>query len=308
MNARSDVLPIAQQGAGPARPETRSLVLGLVGVAAFSLTLPATRAAVAAFDPWLVGVARGVVAGFLGAIYLLAGRHRLPTRAEWRKLAAVAFCVAVAFPLLSAFAMVQVEASQGSVTLGLLPLATAVAAALLARERPSRGFWFMAGLGSALVVGYSLLRGGGSLHWADLILFLAVLVSAVGYALGAMLVRSLGGLAVISWALVLAAPFLLVPAWLLLPASPPPLSGSWLGLAYVCVISQFLGFLPWYRALAIGGIARVGQVQLLQPFLTIGAAWALLGESLDFLTPAFAGAVLAVVVAGRHFAVRRPTP
>ncbi|MBI3148798.1 MAG: DMT family transporter [Betaproteobacteria bacterium] len=284
------------------------MFLGLLGVVAFSLTLPATRAAVAVFDPWFVGVARGVVAGGLGALYLLLGRNRLPTAAEFRRLLAISVCVAVGFPLLSALAMVQVGASQGSVTLGLLPLATAVAATLLAHERPSLGFWRMAALGSALVVGYSLIRGGGALHAADLVLFAAVVVSAVGYALGAMLAPALGGLAVISWALVLAAPFLLLPAWLLLPTPLPPPSGGWAGLVYVCVISQFLGFLPWYRALALGGIARVGQIQLLQPFLTIAAAWALLGEALDPLTLGFALAVVAVVVLGRRFAVMRRRP
>lgn len=299
----------ATQFASPTAPAGAAdgLLLGFLGVAAFSLTLPATRAAVAAFDPWFVGVARGVVAGTLAAVYLGIAGRRLPTGGELKRLLIIAACVAVAFPLLSALAMVQVEASQGSVTLGLLPLATAVAAAVLARERPSRGFWALAVLGSGLVVLFSLVRGGGTLHAADLILFLAVLVSAVGYALGAVLAGSLGGLAVISWALVLAAPFLLVPAWLLLPEHWPAVPSAWLGLAYVCVISQFLGFLPWYRALARGGIARVGQIQLLQPFLTIAAAWVLLGEPLDAVTVVFALAVLGVVVVGRRLVVsRRP--
>lgn len=294
-----------QLGRPAADTELRGLALGLLGVLAFSLTLPATRAAVAAFDPWFVGVARCVVAALPAGLYLLLGRHRLPTRVELRQLLIVSACVAVLFPALSALAMVQVGASQGSVTLGLLPLATAVAATLLARERPSRGFWVLAVLGSALVVVFSLVRGGGSLHRADLILFASVVVSAVGYALGAVLAGSLGGLAVISWALVLAAPWMLLPAVLLFPENLPPLSPAWAGLIYVCLISQFLGFLPWYRALALGGLARVGQVQLLQPFFTIAAAWALLGEAFDGWTLGFALAIVAVVLAGKRFATVR---
>lgn len=292
-------------GATTLDAEGRGLVLGLLGVLAFSLTLPATRAAVTAFDPWFVGVARCVVAAVPAGLYLLLGRHRLPTRAEFFKLLAVSACVAVLFPALSALAMVQVGASQGSVTLGLLPLATAVAGTLLARERPSRGFWVLAVLGSGLVALFSLLRGGGALQVADLILLASVVVSAVGYALGAMLAGALGGLAVISWALVLAAPWVLLPAVFLFPDPLPLLSPAWVGLAYVCLISQFLGFLPWYRALALGGIARVGQVQLLQPFFTIAAAWGLLGEAIDLLTLGFALAILAVVVAGKRFSTVR---
>lgn len=285
--------------------EWRGLALGLLGVLAFSLTLPATRAAVSAFDPWFVGVARCVVASVPAALYLILGRHRLPKRAELGRLVVVSLCVAVLFPALSALAMVQVGASQGSVTLGLLPLATAVAATLLARERPSMGFWVLAVVGSALVVLFSLIRGGGSLHSADLILLASVVVSAVGYALGAVLAGAMGGLAVISWALVLAAPWMLVPAAFLYPAEWPPLAPAWVGLIYVCLISQFLGFLPWYRALALGGIARVGQVQLLQPFFTIAAAWLLLGEPLEVWTVGFALAIVAVVLAGKRFATVR---
>jgi len=188
-----------------------------------------------------------------------------------------------------------------------LPLATGLAAAWFARERPSRGFWAVAAVGSALVVAYGLVRGGGSLQSADLLLLVAVAAAAIGYAEGARLSVSLGGWQVISWALVLAAPFLVAPVWWVavrtgLQASAP----AWLAFMYVSVVSQYLGFFAWYRGLALGGIARVGQLQLLQPFLTIlFAAW-LVGEALDWATLAFAVAVVACVAVGSRMRIVDP--
>lgn len=288
-----------------ARDENLGYLLGLLAVVAFAVTLPATRVAVRALDPVFVGLGRAVGAAVLAGAFLLLTRQRPPSREQLKSLAVVAGGVVVGFPLLSAWAMRHVDASHGGVVLGILPLATAAAAALFSRERPSRRFWLCALAGSALVAGYSLVQSRGGLAWADLALFGAVVSAAIGYAEGARLARDLGGLPVISWALVLAAPVLLVPVLLAAPAAAQVPAASWAGFLYVTVISQFLAFIPWYRGLALGGIAKVGQTQLLQPFLTMLAASLLLAEPADLLTWLVAALVVAVVALGKAAPVAR---
>ena len=293
--------------AGRTALEARGLAYGFVGVACFSLTLPATRVAVADLDATVVGLGRALVAAVLAAVFLAATRSRLPAGAQVRSLGIVAAGVVVGFPFLSAWAMQRVPAAHGAVVLGLLPLATAVAGVLRAGERPSRAFWIASCAGSAAVVAFALVAGGGQAHAADLALAGAVVAAALGYAEGGRLAREIGAAQVICWALLLSAPFLAVPVGLAvrrhgLDASP----AAWLGFAYVSVVSMFLGFFAWYRGLALGGIARVGQMQLLQPFLTIFASAALLGESVTATTLGFAVAVLACVAVGRKAAVARP--
>ncbi|WP_292045689.1 DMT family transporter [Massilia sp. UBA6681] len=206
----------------------------------------------------------------------------------------------------ASIALRSLPASHGALLVGVLPLVTALYAALRGHERPSRGFWGMALLGSSLVVGFALAQGGGSLHPADLLVFGAVAAAAVGYAEGGRLARSLGGPETICWALVLAAPVLLpVLLWHGIPALGGVGTASWLGFAYVTAISMFIGFFFWYRGLALGGVARVGQVQLLQPFMSLVGAALLLGEALTLANCAFAPAVAAVVFAGRRMAVRQ---
>jgi drug/metabolite transporter (DMT)-like permease len=282
-----------------ARDENLGYLLGLLAVVAFAVTLPATRVAVRALDPVFVGLGRAVGAAVLAGAFLLATRQRLPSREQLKSLAVVAGGVVVGFPLLSAWAMRHVDASHGGVVLGILPLATAATGAMFSGERPSARFWVCAVIGSALVAGYSLTQSRGALALADVALVGAVISAAIGYAEGARLSRSLGGLQVISWALVLSAPVLLVPVLLAAPSTLRLPSESWAGFAYVMVISQFLAFIPWYRGLALGGIARVGQTQLLQPFLTILAAALLLGEPGDIVTWMVAALVVAVVAVGR---------
>jgi len=283
------------------RDRRQGLLFGLVGVASFSLTLPATRAAVAGLDPVFVGLGRAVVAAVLAAVALLATRTPWPGRAHLPGLAVVAAGVVVGFPLFSAWAMRRVPATHGAIVVGLLPLATAVAAAWLAHERPSRAFWLCALAGSAVVVGFALWQGGGAFHLADLLLVAAVVSAAIGYAEGGRLARTLGGWQVISWALVLASPAMLAATLLAADARLQTASASaWAGFAYVGVVSMFLGFFAWYRGLALGGIAAVGQVQLLQPFLTIFASAWLLGETVDAATLVAAALVIATIALGRR--------
>ena len=289
--------------------ESRGLLYGFIGVACFSLTLPATRTAVAALDPTFVGLGRAVVAAVPAGLLLLATRQRFPARRYWRSLLVVVAGVIVGFPLLSALALGQLPAAHGAIVTGLLPLSSAIAGALRAGDRPSRAFWLASLAGSGVVVAFAILSGGGAPQAADLLLLVAVAAAGMGYAEGARLARELGAWQVICWALVIAAPLLLLPvalaAWQHGLAAPP---SAWLGFAYVSLISQFLAFFAWYHGLAIGGVARVGQLQLFQPFMTIAASALLLGESITPLMLAAAVLVFAAVALGRRAAIARIRP
>mgnify|MGYP001050242535 CR=1 FL=1 len=299
----ADPNPRAVRGPHPAptvADRRRGLLLGLVGVLAFSGTLPATRVAVAHLDPVFVGLGRAVVAAVLAAVVLLATRTRWPPRSAWRQLVVVAAGVVVGWPVLSAFAMRHVPAAHGAVVSGLLPLATALAGAWLAHERPTRRFWACAVFGSTVVVAFALWEGGGAPQLADLLLVAAVAAAAVGYAEGAKLSRTMGGWQVICWVLVFSAPFLVVPTFVAAGGTVPDAPWqAWAGFAYVAVVSMFLGFFAWYRGLALGGIAVVGQTQLLQPFFTIFASAWLLGEGVDPATLVAAALVVAAIALGR---------
>lgn len=290
------------------------MLLGFIGVAVFSQTLPFTRMAVAELDATFVALARALIAALL-AIVLLWQRGALssarrPRGGQWWRLAVTSVGVVIGFPLFSSLAMREVHTSHGAIVIGLLPLATAVFAAWFGRERPSPAFWLAALCGSALVVGFALWQGAGALQHADWLLFAAMVLGALGYAEGGKLSRELGGLETIGWALVVSLPVVTpVVAWLGIETAPMIAAASpraWAGMAYVSVFSMFIGFIFWYAGLAKGGVARVGQIQLLQPFLTLaGGAW-LLSEPLDAPTVAFALAVIAVVALGRKTAVRGP--
>jgi drug/metabolite transporter (DMT)-like permease len=287
------------------KAETKGLLLGLVAVTLFSLTLPATRMALESFHPLFIGTGRALLAAVLAGVYLYTGKHRRPTSHEFKYLLLVVMGVCLGFPIFTALAMGQVDASHGGVMLGIMPLTTAAVGALLFKERPSVGFWMMALLGSTLVIVFSLIQGQGSLHWADIALLIAVVTGSTSYAVGGHLSKSLGGLQVVSWALVIALPLYILPAWWFAPKFNDITATAWTGFLYAALVSQFLGFLPWFRGLALGGIARVGQTQLIQPFITILFSALLLGESIDMMTIGFALAVFGVVATGRAFNIKR---
>lgn len=283
--------------------EARGLLLGLIGVATFSLTLPMTRLAVVDLDPVWIGLARALAASVPAAAWLLWTRAPRPPRELWPRLAMVAGGVIVGFPVFSSVAMRHVDASHGAVVLGVLPLATALAGAVLGGERPSRLYWAFAVAGAAIVCGFALREGAGRLQAGDALLAVAVAAAAVGYAAGAGVAQRLGGPQTICWTLVLSAPVLLpVVAALSWHHGVSARPSAWLGFAYVTLFSQLLGFFAWYKGLAIGGIARVSQVQLLQTFMTLGFAALVGGERPDLATWAFAAAVVAVVAAQRRLA------
>ena len=282
----------------------RGLWLGVIGVLLFALTIPMTRlaggpASDPQLDPLFVALGRAAVAGLLSAAYLLFSRAPLPAPAQWPLLAVTASCVVFGFPLLMGYAVREVDAIHASVISGLLPLATAVMAALVNRQRASAGFWACALVGTALVIGFAAWRGGGALVAADGWLLGAVLAGALGYVSGARLSASMKPEQVISWALVLALPITLPVAIVAWPTAPVRAS-AWLAFGYVALFSMWIGFFAWYRALALGGALRVSQVQLLQPFLSMLLAVPLLGEALDLATVGFALAVMATVWLGRR--------
>ena len=281
------------------------LVFGGLGVLSFSGTFPATKLAVAELDGTVVGLGRALVAALLAGIVLAGRREPLPSRAQWGGLAIVAAGVVVGFPLLTAWALTMVPSAHAAVIAGLLPLATATTATARAGERPSALFWLVSLVGLGAILLFAASMGGGAPQWADLLILAGVAAAGIGYAEGGRLARELGGWQVICWALLIAAPFIAGPVWVAaaehgLTASP----AAWLGFAYVSIISMFLGFFAWYRGLALGGIARVGQLSLAQPVLTLIWSVLLLGESVTAPTILAAGAVIATVAAGR--AVKPP--
>jgi drug/metabolite transporter (DMT)-like permease len=281
--------------------ELTSLGYGFLGVLIFSLTLPATRIAVSGFDPVFVGLGRAIVAAGLSLILLAITRQTMPPLRFLPNFTIVAAGVVVGFPLLASIAMQDATAAHGAVITGLLPLSTALCGVWRAGERPSRAFWLFAGLGSLFVIMFALVTGGGSLRWADLALLGAVGAAGLGYAEGAVLAREFGSWQVICWALILATPGLIPIVWQHTPSNFSSISPAAIcGFLYVSIFSMFVGFCAWYRGLALGGVARIGQLQLMQPFLTIIASAILLGEQLSIETIGFAVAVICCVVAGKR--------
>ncbi|WP_296015825.1 DMT family transporter [uncultured Agrobacterium sp.] len=276
---------------------------GFIGIIIFSGSLPATRLAVTGFDPLFLTLARASIAGMLGAALLLTFRQAKPARGDLSSLIIVSLGVVVGFPLLTALALKQVTSAHSTVFIGLLPLSTALFAVLRGGERPRLAFWIFSGLGSLLVAGFALsLNGEGNLI-GDLLMVAAILVCGLGYAEGAALSRRLGGWQVISWALVISLPIVLPLALCSMPSTWSGIAApAWGGLAYVSLFSMLIGFIFWYRGLALGGIAAVGQLQLLQPFFALLLAATLLGEPVSFAMLVVTLGVVACVAGARRFA------
>ena len=276
---------------------------GFIGVLIFSGSLPATRVAVMGFDPVFLTVARASVAGLLALCLLLAFREKRPISTDIFSLTIVAAGVVVGFPLLTALALQHVTSAHSIVFIGLLPLSTAAFGVLRGGEHPRPAFWLFSGLGSSLVVGFALTQGVSASPVGDALMLAAIIVCGLGYAEGGKLSRRLGGWQVISWALVLALPIMLLLTFLLMPSSFATVATpAWIGLAYVSLFSMLIGFIFWYRGLAQGGIAAVGQLQLLQPFFGLALAATLLHESVTGLMLGVTVAVILCVAGARRFA------
>lgn len=264
-------------------PVLRGLIYGLIGVIIFGGSLPATRAAVLALDPWFVSSARAVGAALLGIGWLLSQRASRPSGRDWLGLVIVGLCVVVGFPVFTGLAMQWVAASHGILFVGLIPLATCLVGAALGTVRPRRPFWLWAAVGAISVAAYAIFQGGGDFGPADLLMVGAIVVTGIGYAEGARLSHHMKPAAVISWALVVCLPLSLPALLWTWPTSlqAVPVS-AWVGLAYVTLFSMFIGFLFWYRGLVLGGTARVSQIQLFQPFIGLGLAAVFLGEQVGW--------------------------
>jgi len=276
-------------------------LLGLVGVIIFSGTLPATRLAVVTLDPWFVTFGRAAIAGVCAGLLLLVLRRPVPGRSTLLTLVAIGVMVTIGFPGFMGLAMKTVPAAHGGVVLGILPLLTATVSAVWHGARPSPQFWLLSILGAAIVVGFSLRTGGGHLEAGDAFLFVAALSAAIGYVLSAELTRTMPGWEVISWVCLIMLPVTVPLSLLWFPADPAATTTTgWIALAYLALFSQFIGFFAWNAGLALGGVAGVSQIQLLQTFFTIGIAAVINGEAIGLDTLGVAGVIAVLLYLGRR--------
>ena len=305
----ADAITQGDAPAVPRAPGPRLCCSAALGILAFSFSFPATKLALDGFDPWLVAFGRAAIAGLLAGAYLAAVRAPRPSREQARRLGIVALGVIVGFPLFTSLALVTSDAAHGAVVIAVLPAATALAAVARAGERPGLGFWLAAGAGLAIVLAFVLHEASGALTAADLFLLAGTALCALGYAEGGALSRELGGARTISWALALSLPLTLpVALFVVIATDLQAGTSAWLGFGYVSVFSMFLGFFAWYAGLARGGVARIGQVQLSQPLLSVLWAALVLGEQLTAgMLVAGVGVLVSVVATQRaRIAVRQP--
>lgn len=276
---------------------------GFLGMVIFSGSLPATRVAVLSFDPLFLTVARASIAGLIALLLLGLFKQQRPRGDQLFSLVIVALGVVVGFPLLTALALQHVTSAHSIVFLGLLPLATAIFGVLRGGERPRPAFWLFSIIGSLLVMSFAFVQGVSASLVGDSLMLAAVVVCGLGYAEGAKLSRELGGWQVICWALLLALPVMLVTSLMLMPSSQEAIRlPAWISLAYVSLFSMLIGFIFWYRGLAQGGIASVGQLQLLQPFFGLALAAGLLHEPVNLLMLATTLGIILCVAGSRRFA------
>jgi drug/metabolite transporter (DMT)-like permease len=283
------------------------LLLGVLGVAVFAGSLPASRIAVSEVSPYFLTVVRAALAGVAGLTMLLVTRRSFPPRRAWWPLVAVAVSIVLGFPLLSAMAMVTVPSSHGGVILGIMPLATTAAAAVIEGERPSPGFWIAAVIGSALVMGFAIYRSGGyALSAGDLLLLAAIVCGGIGYTYSGQLASLMPGWEVISWAVVISLPLSMLAVLFTWPADIGAITPrAWAAILYAGLMAQFVGFFLWNAAMAMAGISRIGQIGLLQPIFVALIAAAFAREPLDPVTLTFVGAVVATVAIGTRLRVNR---
>lgn len=276
---------------------------GLLGVIIFSASLPATKLAVISFTPLFLTSARAVIAACLGAACLLIFKNIRPQRRDLFSLIIVALGVVLGFPLLTALALQHITSAHSVVFIGLLPLSTSIFAVLRGGERPKLPFWLFSCLGSAAVALFALTHSQPGEFSGDILMTAAILICGLGYAEGAVLSRKLGGWQVISWALLVALPVMaLIAIWKFPTSFSAVTLSAWLGLTYVSIFSMMIGFIFWYRGLALGGIAGVGQLQLLQPFMGLTLSGLLLQEQVAWGMVAIATVVVACVAGAKRFA------
>jgi drug/metabolite transporter (DMT)-like permease len=286
--------------------ETKGMLIGFIGILIFSLTLPVSKIAVLSFDPYFIAFGRATLAAVVALAYLIYKKEPMPSKADFTKFVVIALGVVFGFPIFTTVAMTDGSSSHGAVILGMMPLATTVIGVIRFKERPSLGFWLVSLLGAALVVMYALLKNSGSFTYIDGLLVLGGICACVGYVEGGELSRKMDPRSVISWALVISLPINLVMSYVtfnLQYIHADPI--AWTSFIYLSLFSMYIGFFFWYEGLAVGGIARVSQVQLTQPFCTLIAASVLLGDSLTMMNVVFAFLVVSTVILGKRMLVRR---
>lgn len=286
--------------------ETKGMLIGFVGILIFSLTLPVSKIAVLSFDPYFIAFGRALLAGLVATAYLAYKKELFPQKKDFAKFAVIALGVVFGFPIFTTVAMTQGSSSHGAVILGMMPLATTVIGVIRFKERPSLGFWLVSLLGALLVVMYALLQNSGSFTNVDILLVLGGICACIGYVEGGELSRKINPRAVISWALVISLPINIVMTYATFDLSYLHVGTQpWVTFIYLSLFPMFLGFFFWYEGLAVGGIARVSQVQLIQPFCTLLAASILLGDSLTLMNVVFAVLVVSTVILGKRMLVKR---
>lgn len=282
---------------------TQGWLNGFIGVVLFSGSLPATRIAVLEMNPVFITAARASIAGLLALIALLVFKEKRPTKQQLLPLAVVSLGVVVGYPLLSALALQYVTSAHSIVFVGILPVATALFGIFRGGERPRPVFWLFSSIGSLLVVGYAIAQGLTASPLGDILMLAAIILCGLGYAEGAKLTKTVGGWQVISWALVLSLPVMLPLTFIYVPPTFHDISvEAWVSLIYVSVFSMFVGFIFWYRGLAQGGTATVGQLQLLQPFFGLALAASLLHEKVSIGMLAVTVGVILCVAGTKKFA------
>lgn len=280
--------------------ETKGMLIGFVGISIFSLTLPFTQMAVNEMSPFFVAFVRASIAGICALILLIFTKSKFPNKIQIRRLIIIVIGVIYGFPIFTSIAMKTLPSSHSGIVLGILPLAMSLFAAIKYKEKPSSSFWMISIFGTFIVISYTFIDNNGSLMIEDLWLLFAILFAAIGYSEGGTLAKEMGSIGVISWALVISLPINLFASYLFYEINYTSISfQAIISLTYVGLFSMFIGFFFWYKGIAIGGISRVGQVQLIQPFLTIVGAYFLTNEKITTLNILFAFMVLIVIIIGR---------
>jgi drug/metabolite transporter (DMT)-like permease len=286
--------------------ETKGMLIGFIGILIFSLTLPVSKIAVLSFNPYFIAFGRATLAGLVALAYLLYKKEPIPSKVDFLKFVVIALGVVFGFPIFTTIAMIEGSSSHGAVILGMMPLATTVIGVIRFKERPSLGFWLVSLLGAALVVVYALLKSSGDFTYIDGLLVAGGICACVGYVEGGELSRKLNPRVVISGALVISLPITIVMSYFTFDMQYVDAgSMAWIILIYLSLFPMFIGFFFWYEGLAIGGIARVSQVQLIQPFCTLVAASILLGDPFTIINLVFAFLVVSTVILGKRMLVKR---
>ena len=286
--------------------ESKGMLIGLMGIIVLSLTLPISKIAVVTFNPYFLTFGRAFLAGMVALAYLLYIQAPIPSKSTFLKIIVISLGVVIGFPLFTTLAMRDGSSSHGAVILGVMPLVTAVIGAIRFRERPSAGFWLISILGTGLVIIYALLKSTGSLTYVDGLLILGGVCACLGYVEGGELSRKINARIVISWALIISLPISIGLTYFTFDTIYWQSDAiAWTSFIYLSLCPMFLGFFLWYEGLAIGGIARVSQVQLIQPFCTLLASNIILGEALTTMNIIFALLVISTVVLSKKMLIRR---